>query len=71
MSIRKCYVKQKQNEKKILNLVNDRIKNAKEMGMSNNEIADIIDNIIDILPVFSSSELVSILWKLHEKYSNK
>ena len=71
MTVCKYYNKQKQNEKKILDLANDRIKTAKEMGMSNNEIVAIIDNIIDILPVFSSSELVSILWKLHEKYNNE
>lgn len=58
-------------EKKVLNLVNDGIKNAKEIGLNNKEIADVIDKIIDIIPVSSSSELVSILWKLHEKYINE
>ena len=58
-------------EKKVLNLVNDGIKNAKEIGLNNKEIADVIDKIIDIIRVSSSSELVSILWKLHEKYINE
>ena len=58
-------------EKKVLDLVNDGIKNAKEIGLNNKEIANVIDEIIDILPVPSSSELVSILWKLHEKYINE
>ena len=29
-------------EKKVLNLVNDEIKNAKEIGLNNKEIADLI-----------------------------
>ena len=61
----------KYQEKKVLDLVNDGIKNAKEIGLNNKEIANVIDKIIDILPVSSSSELVSILWKLHEKYINE
>lgn len=53
-------------DKEVLDLVNERVKFAKTIGMDNQTIADMIEEVINKLPDTFSTDLISTLWKMQE-----
>lgn len=53
-------------DKEVLDLVNERVKFAKTIGMDNQTIADMVEEVINKLPDTYSSNLISTLWKMQE-----
>lgn len=54
-------------EKKVLDLVNDRVNFMLDNNYDKNYIAECLDDIIYSLPDESSSELFSILYRIQDK----
>lgn len=52
--------------KEVLDLVNERVKFAKTIGMDNQTIADMIEEVINKLPDTFSTDLISTLWRMQE-----
>ena len=53
-------------DKEVLDLVNERVKFAKTIGMDNQTIADMIEEVINKLPDTFSTDLITTLWKMQE-----
>ena len=69
----KCYDKQKQKEKKYLEYIDERVYHCLERGIDKKQIAEWLDDYIYDLPVDSSSELFSTLYRIQDNllYGNE